>query len=302
MKMISLLDCGITHVIVLTLLFVSSIEGNDSFISTPLSGERMSSFIEKVDAPTKENAPAPLLSIESLDTWMIEMLDLVNEERSKVGASPLCYNQKIIDAADKHSHDMEEKNYFSHTGKDGSSPGDRIERENYEWSSYGENIAWGQGSVVAVMNAWMNSSGHRANILSGSKTHFGAGWAKSSNKWTQKFTSTWDDDEECVSANTPTASPVNPPTASPVSPPTLSPVSPPTKSPVNPPTESPVSAPTKCEDTKAKFKLKIFNKKKEKFQTYRVKCKKVGKKKYCDNKDHKGKYAFEKCPVTCGKC
>merc|ERR1712157_265622 len=123
-------------------------------------------------------------------------------------------------------------------------------------------------------------------ILSGSKTHFGAGWAKSSNKWTQVFSSTWDDDEECVSANTPTASPVNPPTTSPVSPPTASPVSP----------------PTKCEDTKAKFKLKVFNKKKEKYQTYRVKCKKVGKKKYCDNKDPQGKYAFEICPVTCGKC
>jgi len=304
--MISLLDCGIAQVVALTFLFVNSIEGNDSsFILTPLSEERLSSSTEKVVAPSKENPP-PLISIESLDTWMIEMLDLVNEERSKVGVSPLCYNQKIIDTADKHSVDMEEKNYFSHYGQDGSTPGDRIDRENYDWSSYGENIAWGQGSVAAVMNAWMNSSGHRANILSGSKTHFGAGWATNSNKWTQVFSSTWDGTEGCISANTPTqnptTSPVSPPTESPVSPPTESPVNPPTKSPVSSPTKSPVSAPTNCEDAKGKFKLRIENKKKNKMQTYRVKCKKVGKKELCNNKTPEGKHGFEVCPVTCGEC
>merc|ERR1712029_394809 len=247
-----------------------------------------------------------LISIESLDTWMIEMLDLVNEERSKVGASPLCYNQKIINAAFKHNMDMHVQGYFSHTGKDGSSPGDRIERENYSWFSYGENIAKGQGSVVAVMNAWMNSSGHKANILSGSKTHFGAGWAKASNKWTQVFSSTWDSTEGCISLITPTQSPT---TTSPVSTPTTSPVSPPTESPVSPPTESPVSSPTNsptncitCEDSTEQFKLRIKVKNSNKMKTYKVRCKKVGKKNYCDNKTPDGKPAHEICPVTCGYC
>merc|ERR1711862_893417 len=169
---------------------------------------------------------------------------------------------------------MEEKDYLSHTGKDGSDPGYRIEREGYSWKSYGENIAKGQKSVSGVMNAWMNSSGHRKNILSGSKTHFGAGWAKSSNKWTQVFSSTFDEKELCVSANTPTQNPTN----------------------------SPVSPPTKCEDAKGKFKLKVRNMKTKKMQTYSVKCKKVEKKKYCNNKTPKKERAYEYCPVTCGYC
>jgi len=305
MKMISLLDNSIAQVVAITLLFVTSIEGNDShLISTPLSEERLSSS-SKVFASTK-GSPEPLISTKSLDTWMVEMLDLVNEERSKVGASPLCYNQKIVDAADKHSQDMHENNYFSHYGKDGSTPGDRIDRENYDWSSYGENIAWGQGSVAAVMNAWMNSSGHRANILSGSKTHFGAGWATGSNKWTQVFSSTWDSTEGCISLNTPTQ---NPTTTSPVSTPTNSPVSPPTESPVSPPTESPVSPPTNsptnditCEDSTEQFKLRIKRKNSNKMQTYKIRCKKVGKKNYCNNTTPAGKPAYEVCPKACGYC
>merc|ERR1719410_2678693 len=134
------------------------------------------------------------------------------------------------------------------------------------------------------MNAWMNSSGHRANILSGSKTHFGAGWAKSSNKWTQVFSSTWDSTEGCITSNTPTqnpatTSPVNPPTLPPVNPPTLPPVNPPTLPPVIPPTTPPVIPPTTppvippttspfsppttspvCEDTQEQFKMRIQRK------------------------------------------
>merc|ERR1711862_613150 len=199
-----------------------------------------------------------------------------------------------IDTADKHSHDMEEKKYFSHTGKDGSSPGDRIDREDYYWSSYGENIAWGQGSVAAVMNAWMNSSGHRANILSGSKTHFGAGWAKSSNKWTQVFSSTWDSLEGCITSNTPTQNPTTSPVST--SSPTLSPVS--TSSSSVTPTVAPSLT---CEDTKESFKMKI-KKKSKKMKTFKLRCKKVGKKKYCNKKTTDGKRGFELCPVTCGKC
>merc|ERR1712172_75167 len=107
------------------------------------SAERLKSSTEEMFAlPVKESSA--LASVQSLDSWMIEMLDAVNNERNKAGAPPLCYNQKIINAAYKHNEDMADKNYFSHTGKDGSSPGDRITRENYSWCSYGENIAKGQ--------------------------------------------------------------------------------------------------------------------------------------------------------------
>lgn len=294
MKMITLLGNGIAQLVIITLLSVISAGNESSFILTPSSEERFSPLRKKPVESSREDT-SKLISIESLDTWMIEMLDLVNEERSKVGASPLCYNQKIVDAADKHSHDMEENNYFSHTGKDGSSPGDRIDRENYDWSSYGENIAWGQGSVAAVMNAWMNSSGHKANILSGSKTHFGAGWAKSSNKWTQVFSSTWDSSEGCITSNTPTQNPTTSPVST--SSPTLSPVS--TSSSSVTPTVAPSLT---CEDTKESFKMKIKKKKSKKMKTFKLRCKKVGKKKYCNKKTTDGKRGFELCPVTCGKC
>merc|ERR1711862_21526 len=249
-----------------------SAANESSFILTPSSEERFSPLRKKPVESSREDT-SKLISIESLDTWMIEMLDLVNEERSKVGASPLCYNQKIVDAADKHSHDMEEKNYFSHTGKDGSSPGDRIDRENYDWSSYG----------------------HRANILSGSKTHFGAGWAKSSNKWTQVFSSTWDSSEGCITSNTPTQNPTTSPVST--SSPTLSPIS--TSSSSVTPTVAPSLT---CEDTKESFKMKIKKKKSNKMKTFKLRCKKVGKKKYCNKKTTDGKRGFELCPVTCGKC
>jgi len=287
MRMFSLLASDKTQLVTIALLFGISVNGID-FISTPISEERSGSPTKKVVESLRGNTP-PLASIASLDTWMIEMLNLVNEERAKVGVSPLCYNQKLINAAQKHSNDMEEKDYFSHTGKDGSDPGDRIEREGYDWQSYGENIAWGQKSVSGVMNSWMNSSGHKANILSGSKTHFGAGWAKNENVWTQVFSSPWyTENSGCMSLSNPTQNPtIN------------APVSPPTKSPVSSPTKSPI----KCEDTSGTIKVKVKKGNSKKKVVMKLKCKKVGKNKnYCKKKTIGGKRVHTKCPLSCGKC
>jgi len=281
MRMFSLLASDKTQLVTIALLFGISVNGID-FISTPISEERSGSPTKKVVESLRGNTP-PLASIASLDTWMIEMLNLVNEERAKVGVSPLCYNQKLINAAQKHSNDMEEKDYFSHTGKDGSDPGDRIEREGYDWQSYGENIAWGQKSVSGVMNSWMNSSGHKANILSGSKTHFGAGWAKNERLWTQVFSSPWKTETSgCMSLSNPTQTPtIN------------APVSPPTKSPVNI---------QDCEEDKATTFFYKYNKKKDKdiMKTCKwlQKQKKKKQKKICKKKDE----ARDECPITCKAC
>lgn len=274
------------QLVTITLLFLKSVNGID-FISTPISEERSGSSTKKVVESLRGNTP-PLVSIASLDTWMIEMLNLVNEERVKVGVSPLCYNQKLINAAQKHSNDMEEEDYFSHTGKDGSDPGDRIEEEGYGWKSYGENIAKGQKSVSGVMNAWMNSSGHKKNILSGSKTHFGAGWAKNERLWTLVFSSPRKTETSgCMSLSNPTQTPtIN------------APVSPPTKSPISSPTKSPI----KCEDTSGIIKIKIKKENSKEKVVKKLKCKEVEKKNYCKKKTIDGKRAHKECPLSCGKC
>merc|ERR1711862_1028107 len=263
------------------------------------SEERSGSPTKKVVESLRGNTP-PIVSIASLDTWMIEMLNLVNEERVKVGVSPLCYNQKLINAAQKHSNDMEEEDYLSHTGKDGSDPGDRIEEEGYDWKSYGENIAKGQKSVSGVMNAWMNSSGHKKNILSGSKTHFGAGWAKNERLWIQVFSSPWKTETSvCMSLSNPTQTPtIN----APVSPPTKSPTGP-TPNPTSPTTAAPGPTPNPtCEEDKATTFFYKYKKKKDKnvMKTcgWLQKQKKKKQKKICKKKDE----ARDECPITCKAC
>lgn len=112
---------------------------------------------------------------------------LVNAERAKQGCAPLTVNAKLTQAAQAHSADMAAHANMSHTGSDGSSPGDRITAAGYAWSSYGENVAYGYSTPASVMAAWMNSPGHRANILNCSFKDIGVGLAQPGNYWTQDF-------------------------------------------------------------------------------------------------------------------
>ncbi|MCM3804738.1 CAP domain-containing protein [Streptomyces sp. DR7-3] len=116
-----------------------------------------------------------------------EVVDLVNSERGKAGCEPLTVNEKLTKAAQDHSEDMAAHGDMSHTGSDGSSPGDRIERAGYSWRAYGENVAYGYDSPKSVMAGWMNSSGHKANILNCDFKEIGVGLAQPGNYWTQDF-------------------------------------------------------------------------------------------------------------------
>ncbi|MFB9736292.1 CAP domain-containing protein [Streptomyces thermocoprophilus] len=117
-----------------------------------------------------------------------EVLRLVNEERAKVGCSPVAANSALTQLARAFSEDMAQRNFFDHTDPDGRTPWDRAAKAGIS-DLGGENIARGQADAAAVMEAWMNSPGHRANILNcdfktlGVGAHFGAGgpW------WTQDF-------------------------------------------------------------------------------------------------------------------
>lgn len=125
----------------------------------------------------------------SADTMRAQVLELVNRERAGAGCAPVRTDSKLQTAAQRHSVDMADRGFFDHVNPSGVGPGGRIEAAGYSWSAYGENIARGQESAAAVMSAWMNSPGHRANILNCTFTQLGTGVHLGSGGpwWTQKF-------------------------------------------------------------------------------------------------------------------
>ena len=119
-----------------------------------------------------------------------EVLRLVNQERSKQGLKSLQLSSNLTSIATTKSKDMAINNYFSHTSPTYGSPFEMLQHFGVSYRSAGENIAAGQKTAQEVMNAWMNSSGHRANILNSSYTELGVGYYKGGSYghyWTQEF-------------------------------------------------------------------------------------------------------------------
>lgn len=118
-----------------------------------------------------------------------QVLALVNKERAAAGCGPVTANAKLTKAADDYSDVMAASGVMSHTGPDGSTMTSRVEAAGYAWSTLGENIARGQADAEAVMDAWMNSPGHRANILNCSFDELGVGvhMGDGGPWWTQNF-------------------------------------------------------------------------------------------------------------------
>jgi uncharacterized protein YkwD len=131
-------------------------------------------------AACPDPAPAP----ESLGAVAEATLCLLNGERADHGLAPLALNEKLGAAASAFAQDLVAGSYFSHTGRDGSDVLDRIDRVGYiqrarDWA-IGENLAWGTGALAtpgSIMQAWMNSPGHRENILNASYREVGIGVA-----------------------------------------------------------------------------------------------------------------------------
>jgi uncharacterized protein YkwD len=118
-----------------------------------------------------------------------KVVEITNQERADAGCGPVKVNTKLASAARLHSQDQAEHNNMSHTGSDGSSPWQRSERAGYD-RAIGENVAMGYRTPAAVMDGWMNSEGHRANILNCSAKAIGVGLAYASDGspyWTQMF-------------------------------------------------------------------------------------------------------------------
>ena len=135
--------------------------------------------------------PGQILSIPSADPTALsyekEVVRLVNEIRAENGLPALTYNWELGRVARYKSEDMRDNGYFSHQSPVYGTPFEMIKSFGISYRSAGENIAWGQRSPQAVVDAWMNSPGHRANILNASFTEIGVGYAASGNYWTQMF-------------------------------------------------------------------------------------------------------------------
>ncbi|WP_433016588.1 CAP domain-containing protein [Kribbella sp. CA-294648] len=105
-----------------------------------------------------------------------EVLDLTNQARSNKGCRPLKLDDSLVEAAGSHASDMVRRHYLDHTNPDGEGPGDRMAKAGWQGSGWGENIAAGYESPQRVFKAWMNSDGHRANILNCKFTKIGIGF------------------------------------------------------------------------------------------------------------------------------
>jgi len=119
-----------------------------------------------------------------------EVARLVNAERAKAGLPALKFNWELSRVARYKSADMANKGYFSHNSPTYGTPFQMMENFGLRFSAAGENIAYGQRTPAEVMRDWMNSPGHRNNILSRSYTQIGVGLAKNKNGvcyWTQMF-------------------------------------------------------------------------------------------------------------------
>lgn len=135
--------------------------------------------------------PGDRLVIPTLDTsvraYEQEVIRLVNVERAKAGLKALTEDWELSRVARYKSQDMHDLRYFSHTSPTYGSPFDMMKAFGIRYRTAGENIAMGYRTPAAVVQGWMNSPGHRANILNASYTKIGVGYVASGNYWTQLF-------------------------------------------------------------------------------------------------------------------
>jgi len=161
--------------------------GEMCYLIRPLQGSLH--VIREIHSPA---AVSPAAEQGTPSTMEQEVYELVNLERQTAGIPPLIWDGRLYDAALGHSQEMAELDYFAHESYDGSEFHLRIVAAGYSYNYCGENIAGGYSTPEAVMNGWMNSDGHRANILNSSFCDIGVGYSYNSSSryghyWTQDF-------------------------------------------------------------------------------------------------------------------
>lgn len=131
--------------------------------------------------------PTTTQTASTISAYEQKVVDLTNQERVKNGLPALKVDLTLSKMAHEKSRDMSANGYFSHTSPTYGSPFDMMKQYGITYSYAGENIAMGQKTPEEVVNAWMNSEGHRKNILSPNFTHIGVGYVSQGNYWTQEF-------------------------------------------------------------------------------------------------------------------
>ena len=135
----------------------------------------------------ENTTPAVTQPVDNDQAIVNQVVALVNEERAKNGLQPLRNNIALSEVAYNKAIDMANNNYFSHTSPTYGSPFDMMNTFGISYSSAGENIAQGYRTAEAVMTGWMNSTGHRENILNPTFTEIGIGYEKNQHNWVQMF-------------------------------------------------------------------------------------------------------------------
>jgi uncharacterized protein YkwD len=167
--------CTSTPTVTKTRTPTSTLTPQPTLTTTPTSTSTLT--------PTETEIVPAVCTASGNGSYESQLIDLINGERINQGLSALAYNGSLTSAAQTHSLDMACQDYFSHTGSDGSSPFDRISWAGYSYSAAAENIFAGSGSYDSPQQAfdgWMNSSGHRDNMLNPDYTEFGIGYAGNS--------------------------------------------------------------------------------------------------------------------------
>ena len=136
------------------------------------------------DAPSEPDQPSGSTSVLDYEQ---QVVTLVNAERAKYGLAALTLDETLCGYARVKSQDMHDHGYFSHTSPTYGSPFDMMRAFGVSYRTAGENIAMGYATPAAVVEAWMNSEGHRANILSANYTTLGVGYVADGGYWTQWF-------------------------------------------------------------------------------------------------------------------
>lgn len=138
---------------------------------------------------TEATTQKPINNNTNQNSMAQQVVELVNNERAKYGLAPLAIDSSVSEVAQAKSEDMRDNNYFSHTSPTYGSPFEMLKAFGVNYSSAGENIAKGQKTAQAVVEAWMNSEGHRENILNSNYTKIGVGYATGNGTtyWTQMF-------------------------------------------------------------------------------------------------------------------
>lgn len=159
-------------------------------VKVPVTPTEPSAPVNPTTPVEKETPKTEVPSDTAIGSYEQQVVNLVNKERAAVGLPALKVNTKLSGVAELKAEDLRDKNYFAHNSPTYGSPFDMMKQYGVKYTTAGENIAKGQKTPESVMNGWMNSQGHKENILNANFTEIGVGYVTDSNGttyWVQMF-------------------------------------------------------------------------------------------------------------------